>query len=112
MANLRQVTTGEQVDREAESIKRFLESEKEPVIIAWGTAEGMESYRQRVGEMREVREIAERLGYARAKYEETNTGEQPEIAQRWANEMTILGWVLGDNWIGYGIIYKAEGGGG
>ena len=44
MANLRQVTTDDQVDREAESIKRFLKSENEPVIIAWGTAEGMESY--------------------------------------------------------------------
>jgi len=45
MANLRQVTTEDQVDREAESIKRFLKSENEPVIIAWGTAEGMEFYR-------------------------------------------------------------------
>ncbi|MBA7607444.1 hypothetical protein ES703_14603 [subsurface metagenome] len=45
MANLRQVTTDDQVDREAESIKRFLKSENEPVIIAWGTPEGMESYK-------------------------------------------------------------------
>jgi len=44
MACLRQVTTEDQVDREAERIKRFLKSENEPVIIAWGTAEGMEYY--------------------------------------------------------------------
>lgn len=49
MANLRQLSTSEQVDREAESIKRFLESEKEPVIIAWGTKEGMESYQEARG---------------------------------------------------------------
>jgi len=49
MANLRQVSTDDQVDREAESIKRFLKSEKEPVIIAWGTAEGMESYQPSSG---------------------------------------------------------------
>lgn len=48
MANLRQVSTPEHVDREAECIKRFLESEKEPVIIAWGTKEGMESYQASV----------------------------------------------------------------
>ena len=45
MANLRQVRTEDEVDREAERIKRFLKSEKEPVIIAWGTPEGMETYK-------------------------------------------------------------------
>jgi len=44
MACLRQVTTEEQIDREAGKIKRFLKSENEPVIIAWGTKEGMEYY--------------------------------------------------------------------
>lgn len=41
MTNVRDVSTGEEVDREAESIKSFIRSHKVPVRIEWGTVETM-----------------------------------------------------------------------
>jgi len=59
--------------------------------------------------MREHREIAEKLGEARAKYERAQEdilkGESnPEVAARWAHEVSLLQWVLGDEWVSYPVV--------
>ena len=62
--------------------------------------------------MRDIREVAERLGYARAKYEQGNqdilVGKlgSSEIAAYWAQEMVVLEWVLGDERTAYPIVAK------
>ncbi len=46
--------------------------------------------------MKELREVAERLGYCRAKLEQAKASNDTTAIVMWEHEITILEWVLGE----------------
>ncbi len=65
--------------------------------------------------MRDIREIAEKIGEAKVKYEQANENtlngkNEVGIASYWGERMSTLQWVLGDEWISYPVVTpKKEG---
>lgn len=64
--------------------------------------------------MRDVREIAEKVGEARAKYEQANKDilerkGNPDVAEYWGHELALLEWVLGDERTAYPIVVPQKG---